>query len=438
MDNLRNIIVIGGGLMGSAAAWQLSRKGNGVTLIEQQGPIYSHGSSYGEARISRSLGPEEDVFAWLQQISIRETKKLIHFLNETDKHSVHTMEDVYRTSPVTYLYYKSQEQELQHILHNQNDPYTLATTPEESRKLFGMEITPDMMVIRENKEFSGTLNPQALIAKLHLGIVHSGGTILYNHAVNALTFPDGIYTLNCLNKVSGQTLTLISEKIVSAAGPYTGSLLKTLAPEFEQIILPQQTFLTFFTISKPAWEKLTLEIKKKLADSYPVARMDEFIYYSMIEKYASGIPVIKVGGHLRRHKTDLLDEGWGAPVPQEEINWAKQCTLEYLAMIGITLSPEDLYFTNSYACVYSMTHSEVPFVTPVSNDQNMPSGVVIAGLSGVGAKGALAYGLLAADYLVGENEGTEMYLKTAQALGPERIDQFKKGISEIAVKKSTL
>jgi len=48
-------VVIGGGLMGSATAWQLSRQGNEVLLLEKQDSIYTQGSSYGVARIARSL-----------------------------------------------------------------------------------------------------------------------------------------------------------------------------------------------------------------------------------------------------------------------------------------------------------------------------------------------------------------------------------------------
>lgn len=435
-----NIIVIGGGLMGSAATWQLSSKGYPVTLIEQQVPVYSHGSSFGEARISRSLGPENDIFSWLQQITVREAKKLIQYLNTAEGHQAHRMEDIYSTSPVTYLYYKTQEKEIQSLLRHQADPYTLAHTPDEARKLLGLEISPDLTVIREHKKYSGTLNPQELIKKLHLGITLSGGKIIYNHSVDYLTLTDGIYSLECTDRTTGQTVTLRSHKIVSAAGPYTGTLLRTIAPEFQKIILPQRTFLTFFTITSTAWDRITSAMKKKMAESYPVAWMDAHIFYSMIENYSSGIPVIKVGGHLRRTHIDSLDEGWTLKAPPSEVDWAKKSTLEYLEMLGISLACEDLYLKDSYACVYSMTHSEVPFVTPLEHEKGLKqkSMVVIAGLSGVGAKGALAYGLLASDYLAGSTEGTRMYLKTAEALGPERISRFKQGVTISPIKKFTL
>ncbi|NEE28359.1 FAD-dependent oxidoreductase, partial [Streptomyces sp. SID7982] len=48
-----DLLVIGGGLMGSATAWAASRRGLSVTLTEQYAPGHTHGSSHGSARIVR-------------------------------------------------------------------------------------------------------------------------------------------------------------------------------------------------------------------------------------------------------------------------------------------------------------------------------------------------------------------------------------------------
>ena len=64
-------IVIGGGLIGSSTAWELSKYGEEVLLIEQQDSVYTFGSSFGEARISRSLGPKNDVFSGLEKSIVK-------------------------------------------------------------------------------------------------------------------------------------------------------------------------------------------------------------------------------------------------------------------------------------------------------------------------------------------------------------------------------
>ena len=50
MDTYLDTVVIGGGAMGSAAAWALSRRGRQVTLVEQFGPGHRIGASHGTTR----------------------------------------------------------------------------------------------------------------------------------------------------------------------------------------------------------------------------------------------------------------------------------------------------------------------------------------------------------------------------------------------------
>jgi sarcosine oxidase len=57
---MAEVVVIGGGVMGSAAAWQLASRGYGVTLLERSVPGHTEGSSHGSSRIFRLAYP--DVF----------------------------------------------------------------------------------------------------------------------------------------------------------------------------------------------------------------------------------------------------------------------------------------------------------------------------------------------------------------------------------------
>jgi sarcosine oxidase len=49
-----DVVVVGGGVMGSATAWALARRGLGVVLLEQFGPGHTFGASHGRSRIYRS------------------------------------------------------------------------------------------------------------------------------------------------------------------------------------------------------------------------------------------------------------------------------------------------------------------------------------------------------------------------------------------------
>lgn len=58
-----HIVVVGGGAMGSAAAWALSRRGMRVTLLEQFGPGHVRGASHGSSRIFRQAYSEDGYVA---------------------------------------------------------------------------------------------------------------------------------------------------------------------------------------------------------------------------------------------------------------------------------------------------------------------------------------------------------------------------------------
>ena len=150
--DVKDIVVIGGGLMGSSTAWHLSKQGENVILIEQQDSVYTFGSSFGEARIARSLGPENDIFSYLHNRSVSETEKLLQFLNKQEGDSAHNMDDIYTTSPVTYVYYKSHQNSVNNLVTNQDDPFEYAASSEEAAQKFGMSVPDSALVLREFKQ----------------------------------------------------------------------------------------------------------------------------------------------------------------------------------------------------------------------------------------------------------------------------------------------
>ncbi len=63
----RDVIVIGGGAMGSAAAWQLAERGLDVLLLEQFEPGHTRGASHGGSRIFRLSYPDQAHIALAQE-----------------------------------------------------------------------------------------------------------------------------------------------------------------------------------------------------------------------------------------------------------------------------------------------------------------------------------------------------------------------------------
>ena len=423
-EKIHDFLIIGGGLMGSSTGWELSRSGKKVLLIEQQDSIYTFGSSFGEARISRSLGAKDDIFSFLQQKSVSETRELIDYLNKSENSQQHSMDEIYRTSPVTYIRYKSQAEDVNLLLKDQEDRYEFAPDREAAKVLFDMEIPDSLMIIREYKKYSGTLNPKVLISKLHLGMTYSGSEVLYNEKVISLKRKNALYEIQIKNTKTGRVRTILSKNVVAAAGPYNGKLVKNIAPYFKELIIPKRLFLAFLKIDPAVYNRLSDEQQERLQQSYPVADISPEIYYSMIENYDEDRqPILKVGGHFLRTEIQNLDDIWEKELTVDEINWSKTNTIRYLKLLDLPVEIDDLEFVSGYSCVYSLTDSEVPYVTNIIGQKNEidKTFVLVGGMSGIGAKGSLAYGLIASNLLLGKDDTTRIYQKTKLALGVSRL-----------------
>jgi glycine/D-amino acid oxidase-like deaminating enzyme len=432
-EKIHDFIIIGGGLMGSSAGWELSRSGERVLLIEQQDSIYTFGSSFGEARISRSLGEKDDIFSFLQQKSVSETKGLIDYLNGFENSQRHRMDEIYRTSPVTYIRYKSQAEDVDLLLKDQKDRYEFAPDSESAKALFDMEIPDSLMIIREYKQYSGTLNPKVLISKLHLGMTYAGSSVLYNEKVISLKRKNALYEIQIKNTKTGRLRTILSKNIVAAAGPYNGELVKDIAPYFKDLIIPKRLFLAFLKIDPAVYNRLSDEQQDRLQQSFPVADISPEIYYSMIEKYDEDRqPILKVGGHFLRTEIQNLDEIWEEELTDDEISWSKTKTIRYLKLLDLPVEIDQLEFVSGYSCVYSLTDSEVPYVTSIIDQNNEIDNtfVLIGGMSGIGAKGSLTYGLIASNLLLGKDDTTRIYQKTKLALGVPRLIEDLDGLNK--------
>ncbi|MDM7831668.1 N-methyl-L-tryptophan oxidase [Cellulomonas edaphi] len=60
-------VVVGGGVMGAAAAWQLARRGREVVLLERFGPGHLQGASHGSSRIYRTTYASDDYLDLTQE-----------------------------------------------------------------------------------------------------------------------------------------------------------------------------------------------------------------------------------------------------------------------------------------------------------------------------------------------------------------------------------
>lgn len=418
-----NIVVIGGGLMGSAAAWQLARQGEQVLLLEQQDSIYTFGSSFGDARISRALGPRNDLFTYLQQRSVQETQQLLDFLAEKSGQT-QSMDEIYHTSPVTYIYYNSEKMAFDQLVKNQSIPTKYATNADDAKTKFDLSVPDSALVIREINPYSGTLNPRVLIHKMQEGFRLAGGTIRFRHRVTQLIRTDDGFELEVENLGDGSKVTIHAARVVSAAGPYNGQLLKDIAPYVSELIHPQRVFLNYFKIDPQVYQSLTGEQKAKFQDYFPVADMTPEIMYAMVEKWdPDGSPVLKIGGHYLRQDITNLDNIWQKEVSSTEVAWGRDHLARYLQQLHLPITGENLIKTGAHSCVYSLTRTETPYVCSLMNldKRQDPNLVLVGGMSGIGAKGTLTYGLIAANILLGKEDPAPIYHQVTYALGFQHL-----------------
>ena len=227
---------------------------------------------------------------------------------------------------------------------------------------------------------------------------------------------------------TGEKQRLYAKNIVSAAGPYTGRLLKDVAPYFAQLIQPQRVFLAFLKIDQAHYRALDQDQKNKISSFYPVinsargTRANSF--FSMIEYYDEAqVPVLKIGGHFQRTPITDLDTVWRQTLSPEEIAWSRGHTADYHQLLNLPLTAENLSFAGGYSCVYSITETEVPLVTPIVQEDGTPNTrfIVLGGMSGVGAKGAMAYGKIAASWMYPQTGKNPIDQRVKDTLGFKRL-----------------
>lgn len=426
--DVEEVVVIGGGLMGSATAWQLAKQGKEVQLIEKQDSVYTEGSSYGEARIARSNNRGNDIWSYLHNRSVSEVQSLIAYLNEGLANPSFKIEDIYTTSAVTYVGRSRIYDRLMASLERQEIKYDIATTKAEGEEKYNVSLPDSVLMQREYNLHSGMINPSALIQHLHHAIIKKGSQVHYNAAVTQITYDSTRKLYQLSVDENGDQRTIYAQKVVSAAGPYTGTLLGDIAPYLDTLINPQRVFLAFLKVNAAVYDNMTVMQQQKLQNYYPVinssAGTRSGSFFSMIEYYdEQKHPIIKIGGHFQRSPITDLPEIWQTELSQSEIEWSLNSTAGYFKMLNLPVSKEDLEVVDGYSCVYSLTASEVPIVSPLIQEDGNPNSdvVVLGGMSGVGAKGAMTYGLIAANLLLQKEEQDSMYQVTAKALGFDRL-----------------
>jgi len=420
-----NIVVIGGGLMGCAAAWELSKAGEKVILLEAQSEEYSTGSSIGNSRITRCLEHQGSILSYLQILSIQKSKELISFLNTQQVSADHTMEEIYKTFPVTSIYEKNtQSNSVDSLVYDENlCDYLIAEKAEALEKL-AISIDETEIIFQEYKEYSGIFNPKKLIEKLRLGIKLSSNEILYQHKVVDLVKNENGYSIEVLDEAQNKTSTLKAAKVIVASGAWSAEILKNIAPYFRKLLKPKSVFNSYFKINDRVYNGFSKDQRDKIVSFMPIFYRYTDRFYAMIDNFnVDESPIFKTGCDAFQRRIKQIDEAWDLEPSPEVVAKNKNHLHYYFKMLNISIDLNDIELIENKACVYTISTNEKPFVTQLISTNNHidENAVVIAGLSGLGAKGSLGYGYVATQLLLKNIDKDPMFLKTMDELSTSRL-----------------
>jgi monomeric sarcosine oxidase len=348
-----DVVIIGAGLAGSAAAWALARRGRSAVVLEAFEPGHRRGSSHGSARIFRRAYPDPLYVALTGQAQ-RLWRELADEAGE---------ELVLTTGGIDFG--PAREQEKMHeILRSSGVPVELLPAAAAAERWPGVAFGTAPVMFHPD---AGVLDAErAMVAMRALAHAH-GAQIRYGSPVLDVSASDAGAVVRTADR-SWQ-----APVVVVAAGAWLEPLLGAQVPLPPLVVTQQEAF--HFAPRGPA-------------GPWPV-----FIYRGEVGMY--GLPAgrdgevpgaIKIGKHAPGTITTGDDrDGIVSPAARDEVR----------SFVRDTLADLDPDPVGELTCLYTSTASE-DFIL----DRHGPF-VVVSACSGHGAKFAPLTGEIAADLACG-------------------------------------
>ena len=209
METDTHTVVIGGGVMGSAAAWALARRGIEVLLLEQYAAGHRFGSSHGSARIFR--------LAYAEPFYVRLARAALPLWRELEAESGERVLEL--TGGVDH---GSQEQlvAIRRALREVGEPAELVPPGEVERRWPGLRIDGAALV----QESSGRIDADGAVRAFHRAAGRSGAVVRHEAAVEEIRLDgDGVLVRTADGAVRAR-------RAAVAVGGWTTRLLASLIP----------------------------------------------------------------------------------------------------------------------------------------------------------------------------------------------------------------
>ena len=379
-----DVAIIGSGIMGASAAYELARNGASVALVDQAALPNPQGASVDYSKIFRFAYPDalyvqmavEALALWRKL----EEESATHLLNETGILLIGNRADSFETQ--TYEALRSLNLKAEMLSSEE----VAARFPQFNKEAIGFAVfDPSGGVLYADKAVQVSIN---LACKF-------GVKVFENERISAIARKANH---NLIRSESGNEW--ICEKVLIASGPWTRKLL----PDFANLLTTTQQEVVYFEPVQNS-AKLLNNGKAKFA-------MSEFPIFIEIDSGFYGFPIhhngaMKTGNHLRGKPIDpyTFDEKVG-----EE--FIQRCR-EFFARTIPALA--DAHVVKSHVCIYNNSPDE-DFIIDWHPDIE---GVLLAtGFSGHGFKFGPLIGRIVAELLL---EGKSTY-----QLDRFRLSRFKK------------
>ncbi|KAE9547573.1 hypothetical protein FO519_009216 [Halicephalobus sp. NKZ332] len=363
MSEIYDVIVLGAGVMGSCAAYQLSRKGKKVLLIEQFNLGHSKGSSHGATRIIR--------FAHTDHIYLPLAKEAY---KEWDELSRISGDLLYKSCGLLWVGSPESTKKRADVLKSFDVDHEV---------LKGEEINSRFPHLDYDSSWHGLYDPKA-------GFVHAdralkaaqsvflsnSGTIVENQKIVK------IESSGDLVEVYSMTSKFTCKKLVVTAGTWLKSIFSDLNIHAE----PELIGLTFWKVTKNHKNFLP-------ANKSPVMIMSDNCEELFMIPDADYPGEIKFGVHIGvpihpDKKDEIEPPKWTVDFPAEHIK-------KYIKDVDFT-EP-----TRKVSCMYTMTkdHNYILDVHP-----KYPNIIIGGGFSGSGFKFGAIVGKILARMALGESQ----------------------------------
>ena len=229
----RTVAVIGGGAMGSAAAWQLALRGHRVVLFEQYGPGHTRGASHGSSRIFRHAYPTRRYVSLAARAA-----RLWRQLERVDGQHFYA-----RTGAVDHGDPASL-QALAHRLREAGLEHTLLRPSAAELQWPGLRF--DTMVLHHAE--AGRLNADLAVAAMQRRASAEGAEIWHHSPVTGIRLSaSGVRVLTASGSIR-------FDQVVTAAGAWTPELLAAVPPlarEIPELTTTQEQPAHFVPLQTP-------------------------------------------------------------------------------------------------------------------------------------------------------------------------------------------